>query len=138
MNKPAANNFSAAVDAPIMQSLEIQSFTYEQRDGILPSLTAAVCNCGGWIIKRRPTSPTSMEFCVEIQLRSVLNLYAAIVATGVELTRSGHEALTELCTRRKYQRLAAELGQIVCIRLEIRFLDDLTLYSLMAAGVSLA
>ncbi|MDR3746063.1 MAG: hypothetical protein P4K80_08040 [Acidobacteriaceae bacterium] len=121
-----------------MQSLEIQSFTYEQRDGILPSLTTAFCNCGGWIIERKPTSPTSMEFCVEIELRSVLNLYAAIVATGVELTRSGHEALTELCTRRKYLRLAAELGQIVSIRMEISFLDDLALHSLMAAGASLA
>ena len=31
-------------------------------------------------------------------------------------------------------RLAAELGQIVSIRLEISFLDDITLHSLLASG----
>jgi hypothetical protein len=121
-----------------MQSLNIQGFTYEQRHGLLPELTAAFSNCGGWVLERKTLSPTNMEFRVEIQLLAVLDLYAAILATGVELTRAGHEALTELCTRRKHLRLAAELGQIVSIRLEISFLDDITIHSLLASGSSLA
>jgi hypothetical protein len=121
-----------------MQSLEIQGFTYEQRHGLLPGLTVAFSNCGGWIIERNTLSSTTMEFRIEIQLRAILDLYAAIVATGVELTRAGHESLTELCTRRKHLRLTAELGQIVTIRLEIKFLDDLTLHSLLASGGGLA
>jgi hypothetical protein len=121
-----------------MQSLDIQAFTYEQRHGLLPDLTAAFSNCGGWILERKTLSPTNMEFRVEIQLRAVLDLYAAIVSTGVELTRSGHETLTELCTRRQHLRLAAELGQIVALRLEINFLDDITLHSLLASGSGLA
>jgi hypothetical protein len=121
-----------------MRSLDIQAFTYEQRHGLLPDLTAAFSNCGGWILERRTLSPTNMEFRVEIQLRAILDLYAAIVSTGVELTRAGHETLTELCTRRKHLQLAAELGQIVTIRLEINFLDDVTLHSLLASGSGLA
>jgi hypothetical protein len=121
-----------------MQSLDIQSFTYEDRYGLLPMLTAAFSNCGGWILERKTLSATNMEFRIEIQLRSVLDLYAGIIATGIELTRSGHEALTELCTRRKHLRIAAELGQIVSIRLEINFLDNITLHSLLAGGSSLA
>ena len=121
-----------------MESLDIQAFTYEQRHGLLADLTAAFANCGGWMLERKTLSPTNMEFRVEIQLRAVLDLYAAIVATGVELTRSGHEALTELCTRRRHLRLTAELGQIVSIRLEIAFLDDMTLHSLLASGSGLA
>jgi hypothetical protein len=121
-----------------MQSLDIQGFTYEQRHGLLPDLTAAFSNCGGWVLERKTLSPTNMEFRIEIQLLAVLDLYAAIVATGVELTRAGHEALTELCTRRKHLRLAAELGQIVAIRLEISFLDDITIHSLLASGSGLA
>jgi hypothetical protein len=121
-----------------MQSLDIQGFTYEQRKGLLPDLTTAFSDCGGWIVERKTLSSTNLEFRVEIQLRAILDLYAAIVATGVELTRSGHEALTELCTRRKHMRLTSELGQIVVLRVEINFLEDITLHSLLSSGSGLA
>jgi hypothetical protein len=121
-----------------MESLNIQAFTYEQRHGLLPSLASAFNNCGGWVLDRKTLSPTNMEFQVEIQLSAVLDFYAAILSTGVELTRAGHDALTELCTRRKHLSLSAEPGQIVAIRLEIAFLDDVTLHSLLSAGPSLA
>jgi hypothetical protein len=122
----------------IMESLDIQAFTYEPSYGLLPDLTAALSNCGGWVLDRKTLSPTNMEFHVEIQLRAVLDLYAAILATGVELTRSGHETLTELCTRRKHLRITAELGQIVALRLEISFLDDIALRSLLSGCSGLA
>jgi hypothetical protein len=121
-----------------MQSLDIQGFTYEQRHGLLPMLTAAFSNCGGWMLDRKTLSPTHMEFRVEIQLRCILEFYAAVVATGVELTRAGHQSLTELCSRRRHLRLASELGQVVTIRLELNFLDDVTLHSLLAGGSGLA
>jgi len=121
-----------------MQSLDIQGFTYEERHRLLPKLTAAFSNCGGWVLERKTLSPTHMEFRVEIQLRSVLDLYASMIGTGVELTRSGHEALTEQCTRRNHLRMSAELGQVISIRLEISFLDDVTLHSLLASGSGLA
>ena len=138
MNTLAAITYKPRRNIDSMQSLDIQGFTYEQRHGLLPDLTVAFSNCGGWVIERKTISPTNMEFRIEIQLLAVLDLYAAIVATGVELTRAGHEALTELCTRRQHLRLAAELGQIVAIRLEISFLDDITIHSLLAAGSGLA
>jgi len=138
MNTLAATTSKSRRNIDIMQSLDIQGFTYEERHGLLPELTTAFSNCGGWVLERKTLSPTNMEFRVEIQLLAVLDLYAAIIATGVELTRAGHEALTELCTRRQHLRLAAELGQIVAIRLEIRFLDDITIHSLLASGSGLA
>jgi hypothetical protein len=79
-----------------------------------------------------------MEFRVEIQLRSVLDLYAAVVASGVELTRAGHASFTELCSRRNHLNLSSELNQVLTIRLELNFLDDVTLHSLLAAGSGLA
>ena len=121
-----------------MQSLDIQAFTYEQRFGLLPTLTSAFTHCGGWVLERKTLSPTNMEFRLEIQLDAILDLYAGIIATGVELTRSGHDSLTELCVRRKHVRTTADLGQIVAIRLEINFLDDVTLHSLLASGGGLA
>jgi hypothetical protein len=134
MKTTAATTSTPRRQTHTMQSLDIQGFTYEERHGLLPLLTAAFSNCGGWILERKALSPTNMEFRVEIQLRAVLDLYASIIATGVELTRSGHEALTEQCTRRSHLRMTAGLGQVVTIRLEISFLDDITLHSLMTGG----
>ena len=139
MNIPAANHIPwPRRQTDTMQSLNIQGFTYEQRHTLLADLTTAIGNCGGWILERKTLSPTNLEFSVEIQLRAILDLYAAMLATGVELTRSGHEVLTELCNRRKHLTQAGELGRIVLIRLEIAFLDDVTLHSLLSAGAGLA
>jgi hypothetical protein len=121
-----------------MELLDIQAFTYEQRRGLLAELTAAFSECGGWVLERRTLSSSNTEFRIEIQLRAILDLYAAIVGTGVELTRSGHETLTDLCTRRQHRKIAAELGQIVAIRLQITFLDHVTVHSLLSSGCTLA
>ena len=115
-----------------MQSLRIQGFSYNERHGLMPSLFSSFAECGGWVLDRRALSPRTIEIRMEIQLRSALDLYAAIVASGLELTRSGHLGLTDLCTCRKNLSTAADLGQIVEIRIEISFLEDSTLQSLFA------
>ena len=114
-----------------MEPLDIQGFTYEQRQGVIAELTAVLSNCGGWVLERKNISPTNLEFRVEIQLRAALDLYAALVASGLELTRSGQEALTGLCTRQKHSRITVELGQTVVLRLEISFFDDFALNTLL-------
>ncbi len=113
-----------------MQSLEIQGFSYEERHGLLPTLTTAFAECGGWIIDRKTLSPSTMEFRIEIQVRAVVDLYGSILASGLELTRAGHLALTHLCTCRKNLSNPADLRQIVAIRLEINFLEEDTLHSI--------
>jgi hypothetical protein len=117
-----------------MQSLDIQGFSYEDRHGLLPLLTCGFADCGGWIVGRKTLSASMMELRVEIQLRAILDLYACMVASGLELTRAGHLGLTDLCTCRKNLATTADLGQIVSIRLEISFLEDVTLHSLLMSG----
>jgi hypothetical protein len=117
-----------------MQSLEIQSYSYEERNGLLPSLTAAFADCGGWLLDRRAVSHSTVEFRLELELRAVLDLYAALVSIGLELTRSGHLSLTELCTCQKNLSAAADLGQIVSLRLEVSFLEEPTLQTLLASA----
>jgi hypothetical protein len=115
-----------------MQSLDILGFSYEERHGVLPTLTSAFADCGGWILDSKTLSPTTMEFRLEIQLRAVVDLYSSILASGLELTRAGHLGLTHLCTCRKNLSTSADLGQIVGIRLEVSFLEDATLQSVFA------
>lgn len=115
-------------------SLDLQSFSYDDRANVLPALLSALADCGGWVLDRRTTSASAVEFRIEVQLRSILDLYGSVIAAGLELTRSSHLVLTDLCTCRKNVPTMADLGQIITLRLEISFLEDLTLYSLLAAG----
>jgi hypothetical protein len=116
-----------------MQSVDIQGFSYDERRDVLPVLTSSFAECGGWILDRKTLSATTMEFRIEIQLRAILDLYASIISSGIELTRSGHLALTDLCTCHRHHT-SAEHSQIVPIRLEISFLEAITLNSLLMAG----
>lgn len=119
-----------------MQSVDLQAFTYEERQGLLPTLTTTVSHCGAWILDRKTLSPTSMELRLEIQLRFIMELYAALVSAGVELSRAGHQNLADLCTCRKH--LQDDIAQVVTIRLELTFLEDLTLHTILMTGACAA
>ena len=112
-----------------MQSIELQAHTYEERHGLLPDLTTTVSRCGAWIVDRKTLSPTTLELRIEIQLRSVVELYATLLSSGLEFTRLGHQTLTHLCICRKH--LAPGIPNLVTIRLELAFLEDVTLNSLL-------
>lgn len=116
--------------------LDIQGFSYEERQGLLPNLTSAFADCGGWVLCRKTLSARTVEFRIEIQLSAIVDLYASIVSSGLELTRAGHLALTDFCTCRKNLVTPADLGQVVTIRLEISFLEDVTINSLLMTGTS--
>jgi hypothetical protein len=142
------NGTSTAVKTPAAAKaetiLELQGFSYEDRQGLLPLLTSAFARCGGWVLERKTISATAMEFRFELQLQGIVELYAALIATGVELTRNTHAVLTDLCTCRHHLGKADRLGkgaragggggQILTIRLELNFLEDLTLHSLLNTG----
>lgn len=107
-----------------MQVFDIQGYSYEPSEGLLRNLNRAFVANGGWILDRRPISNTNYEFTLEIELRFVIDLYAGIIASGVELTRANHMALTDLCTCKLHTRRSQELCQIVGLRLEVCFLKQ--------------
>ena len=132
MNDLTVRNFMSRRPIALMQVLDIKGFTYDDRQGHLSRLTNVFADCGGWIVDRRTLSPTMTAFGIEIQINSIVDLYAALVSAGLELTRAGHLSLTELCTCRRHLRSRADLGQVVALRIEITFLEDVTLHSLLS------
>jgi hypothetical protein len=116
--------------------LEIQGFSYDDRSGVLPEVLAKLADSGGWVVDRRTTSASTIKLSVEAQLRSIVELYGALIAAGLELTKSSHLLLTDLCTCRRNAADAVDLGKIVTMQLEISFLEDITLHSLLVSGVS--
>lgn len=120
-----------------MQTLQIQSYSYENRQGLMPMLTSAVASCGGWVLDRRMLSEATLELRVEVELRAALDLYAELIAAGLELTRSGHIAFTELCLCSKHTHLVDQ-SQLITLRLEISFLEEANLHSLLLTGINVA
>ncbi len=120
------------------RTFDLQAYSYGERATLLPALMTAFTACGGWVLERRTVSPTTMEFRLELQLRVILELYAALVAAGVELTSASHATLTGLCTCRRHRVHAVHLRNVVTLRLEVSFLEDVTLHSLLMTGSGLA
>ena len=105
-----------------MQNLQVQGYSYQDRQGLLSVLGTTLAHCGGCVRDRKMLSPSTLVFEVKIELIAVLNLYAGIIGAGLELTRAAHLTLTELCLRRQHIHLV-DAGQVVTIRLEISFLQ---------------
>jgi hypothetical protein len=104
--------------------LDIATFSYEDRRAIFPAVAEALELCGCWLLDRRQTSLTQVEFHFELQLRSVLDLYAALIAAGLELTRASHEHLTVLWTLRRHEDCPNGLSGVVTVCLLVNFLED--------------
>jgi hypothetical protein len=103
--------------------LELKSFTYEERSALLPALTLAIVNAGGWVLRRCSSSMASIDIFLEIQAYSLPDVYAAMLASGLELTRDSHRAMAERCNCSLHLR-PKEVSSILAMRLEIHFLVD--------------
>jgi hypothetical protein len=121
-----------------LQTHELHGYSYQDRQGLLPNLTTAFTHCGGWVLERKTISASTMEFRIEIQLQGIVELYSSLVGTGLELTRGTHDTLTALCTSRKHVANSAQPRRLLSIRLELVFLEDVTLHSLLMTGSGLA
>jgi len=116
----------------------LQTFTYDDRRTVLPALIAALDHTGCWLLERKPLSLTHMEFRFETQLRGALELYSALIGSGLEMTRGTHLALTGLCTLGKHSRRATDAARVVEVKLEVSFLEDLHLASALMPGAGAA
>lgn len=121
-----------------MQSIDIQGFSYEEQYRLLPQLATAIDQCGGWLLERKSLSSTTIELHMEIQLRSLVELYAALIASGLQLTRDSHFGLAALCSGRRHAGNPSRRGQVLAVYLEVSFLEDLTLRSLLMTGSAIA
>lgn len=134
--EPSGRECSAGEAQTLMQLLDIQGYSYEPSDALLRNLNRILVTSGGWVLDRRALSATNYEFTLEVELRSILDLYAGIIAAGIELTRSNHLALTDLCTCRLHLMGRGDLHQVIGLRLEVAFLKQFTLQNLLATGCS--
>ncbi len=121
-----------------LRQSDLFGYCYGDRISLVPLLLSSLADCGGWVLERRTISSAAIEVRFEIQLVCIQELYGALVALGIELTRGAHTTLTDLCTCRKHLSVAKDAHQIVILRLEVDFLADVTLHSILMTGSGLA
>ena len=119
INTPVSDA-SACETSPV----ELRGHSYDDHRQVVPALLKAVAACGGWVLEQRALSPTTTELSVEVQLRSVFELYSGLIACGVELTRDSHTCMTGLCTVRDHNPRQANRRRILSVRLELSFLEQ--------------
>lgn len=108
-----------------MQVTDIEGHSYGERQDVLPRLSAAISESGGWLQHRRSVSGSMFELYIEVHLSSVPDFYAALLSTGIELTTGAQIALRNLCTCRHYAHLGS-ISSPVEIRLTLIFLEDIS------------
>ena len=120
----------------MIHTVDLQGYSYEDRQGLLPSLTSAFTDCGGWVLERKTLSANSMEIAFQIQLSGIVELYSSLLSTGVELSTLAHSVLADLCTCRLHLERTSQTHQVLSLRLMLNFLEDVTLQSLLNTGIA--
>ena len=109
-----------------MSPITLKSLTRQPIDAILPNLVQLVALNGGWLLEHKPASPTSVELDLDLRLRSVFEIYSALLASGLELTRDAHLTLVGCCASLWHTESTLALDRAVSFRLEIRYVATLT------------
>lgn len=61
------------------------------------SLSTAILGCGGWFLQRGQSCRETLSCLVEFECERALDIYAALVDLGIQLSRNAHISLTKLC-----------------------------------------
>lgn len=60
-------------------------------------LSAAIVSSGGWILERNEPRAGWLSFLIEFECERSMEIYFALVALGIQLSRKAHLSLTGLC-----------------------------------------
>jgi len=103
--------------------ITLRGFTYQDRPELMADLGVAVDLAGGWILERRTVTATAMQIRMELQATALTEVYAALLASGLELTRDSHRMLAQRCNC--VLLMPPRRGNLSLLQLdvEIHFLD---------------
>ena len=78
-------------------SLKLTALSADQPDRLVRYLTGALLACGGWVLTRTTQGNQAAELDFEFARASCVEIYAVLIAAGLELSRDSHLQMTELC-----------------------------------------
>lgn len=105
--------------ADISWAMEMKAVSSEDPWRLMRTLAGGIAECGGWVLSRAEIEIGTIRVVFEFERRACMEIYAALIAAGVELSPTGHMRLTELCqcTRSRQQSCGEEIASV---ELEVR------------------
>ncbi|MGH9585865.1 MAG: hypothetical protein ACRD3F_02855 [Acidobacteriaceae bacterium] len=92
------SNELLSLDAdPGSWNLKLTALSADQPERLARYLTGALLACGGWVLTRSTQGNEVAELDFEFARASCVEIYAILVAAGLELSRNSHLQLAELC-----------------------------------------
>jgi hypothetical protein len=109
---------------PAIQDVQLRCFSFHDRHSVLTALFDAMSRCGCWIEGRQTTISSRLEFNFELPLCVADDLYAELIAAGLEMKFESHRAMTWLCTLRRHDRETMNSFHAISVRMEVDFREE--------------
>lgn len=95
-------------------SLRLTALSADEPARLARFLTGALLSCGGWVLTRSTQGSEAAELDFEFARASCVEIYAVLVASGLELSRESHLQLAELChcTKNLIESRAFEIARV--------------------------
>jgi hypothetical protein len=129
---------ATAEPSPGARLLTLQTFSYDSRKVVLEALYEVLERCGCWVLERKVVSVSQTDVVFEVNGRAIVELYTSLIGAGLEMTRGSHVAMTNLCSLMKHGSRFSKAQRLVHVRLEVSFLEEVDLKSILAPGAARA
>jgi hypothetical protein len=99
---------------PVPWAMQMKAVSVEEPAHLVQILTGAILGCGGWVLSRGANDAGTVSLLFEFERRSCVDIYSVLIASGVELSQSGHIRFTELCqcTRSQQRNCGLEIASV--------------------------
>ena len=78
-------------------SLRLTALSADEPERLVRFLTGALLACGGWVLTRSTQGNQAAELDFEFARASCVEIYAVLIAAGLELSRDSHLQMVDLC-----------------------------------------
>ena len=94
--------------------LKLTALSADDPQRVVRFLSGVLLACGGWILTRTTYGSDLAELEFEFTRAGCMEIYAALIASGLELSRDSHQQMAEFChcTRNLFQSKAFEAARI--------------------------
>jgi len=95
-------------------SLKLTALSADDPQRLVRLLSRVLLSCGSWILTRSTHGDDQAELDFEFARAGCIEIYAALIASGLELSRDSHQQMAELChcTRNLIHTKAFDVARI--------------------------
>jgi hypothetical protein len=95
-------------------SLKLTALSADEPQRLVRFLSGVLLACGGWILTRSTQGNELAELDFEFARAACMEIYAALIASGLELSRDSHQQMAEFChcTRNLIHSKAFDVARI--------------------------